>query len=251
MITHLLFLMFVGIAVYAQSVTGFALSFILLGLIGTINLVPIVDAVNIVSVILVINSITFLYKRWPMRFEKILWPALVTSLIWTALGMLLLVWLAGVKYEIARLLLGISIVVCALLLWQKTKPLAKESSSWTFALFGSFSGLLGGLFSAPGPPFVYLMYRQPWASSRILESLIFFFGIITFFRLAVAVSVGQFSINALVLTLEALPVAYLVTTITASKHPPLSPSKLKALVCCLLIAVGAAMAITATMALTR
>jgi hypothetical protein len=119
MIAHLLFLMFVGIAVYAQSVTGFALSFILLGLIGTINLVPIVDAVNIVSVILVINSITFLYKRWPMRFEKILWPALVTSLIWTALGMLLLVWLAGVKYEIARLLLGISIVVCALLLWQK------------------------------------------------------------------------------------------------------------------------------------
>jgi hypothetical protein len=186
-----------------------------------------------------------------MRFEKILWSALVTSLIWTALGMLLLVWLAGVKYEIARLLLGISIVVCALLLWQKTKPLAKESSSWIFALFGSFSGLLGGLFSAPGPPFVYLMYRQPWASSRILESLIFFFGIITFFRLAVAVSVGQFSINALVLTLEALPVAYLVTTITASKHPPLSPSKLKALVCCLLIAVGVAMAITATMALTR
>jgi hypothetical protein len=57
MITHLLFLLFVGIAVYAQSVTGFALSFILLGLIGTINLVPIVDAVNIVSVILVINSI--------------------------------------------------------------------------------------------------------------------------------------------------------------------------------------------------
>ena len=74
---------------------------------------------------------------------------------------------------------------------------------------------------------------------------------LAFFRLAVAVSVGQFSINALVLTLEALPVAYLVTTITASKHPPLSPSKLKALVCCLLIAVGAAMAITATMALTR
>ena len=77
------------------------------------------------------------------------------------------------------------------------------------------------------------------------------FAISGFFRLAVAVSVGQFSINALVLTLEALPVAYLVTTITASKHPPLSPSKLKALVCCLLIAVGAAMAITATMALTR
>jgi len=63
MITHLLFLMFVGIAVYAQSVTGFALSFILLGLIGTINLVPIVDAVNIVSVILVINSITFVSQR--------------------------------------------------------------------------------------------------------------------------------------------------------------------------------------------
>ena len=70
MITHLLFLLFVAIAVYAQSVTGFALSFILLGLIGTINLVPIIDAVNIVSVILVINSITFLYKRWPAFIQK-------------------------------------------------------------------------------------------------------------------------------------------------------------------------------------
>ena len=40
---HLVFLIFVALAVYAQNVTGFALALILLGLIGATDLVPITD----------------------------------------------------------------------------------------------------------------------------------------------------------------------------------------------------------------
>ncbi|WP_173942622.1 TSUP family transporter [Polynucleobacter antarcticus] len=248
---HVLFLCFVAIAVYAQTLTGFALSFILLGLITLIDLVPLIDTVNIISVILVLNSIIFLYKRWPLQFEKSLFPSLATSLISTLAGMGLLIWLVGTTYEIARLLLGISICICALLLWKKTKSLSKESSPWIFAIFGSISGLLGGLFSAPGPPFVYLMYRQPWTASRILESLIFFFGVITLFRLLVSIAANQFSMNALLLTIEAIPVVYAVTAFSASRPPPLTPSTIKSIVCGLLGVIGASMAVTSAVILSN
>jgi uncharacterized protein len=73
--THLLFLMFVAVAVYAQNLTGFALALILLGLVGATDLVPLVDAVNAVTVIIAATACTFLYRRWPLQLERSLWPA--------------------------------------------------------------------------------------------------------------------------------------------------------------------------------
>jgi hypothetical protein len=80
------------------------------------------------------------------------------------------------------LLLGLSIVSCALLLWRAASP--RKAVSSAFVLDGGISGLLGGVFSASGPPLVYLMYRQPLAHAHVQESLILFFGIGALLRLA-------------------------------------------------------------------
>src|SRR5215470_1301115 len=202
--THLLFLTFVALAVYAQNLTGFALALILLGLIGATNLVPLTDAVNAVTVMLLANAGTFLYRRWPLQLERSLWPAIASSIAGAVAGTMLLTWLAGAAYEVLRLLLGLSIIFCALLLWRAAKPWEKVSSRSAFALAGGISGLLGGMFSAPGPPLVYLMYRQPLAAARVQESLILFFGIIALLRLAIVVPTGQFSIHAVELAAEAI-----------------------------------------------
>jgi uncharacterized membrane protein YfcA len=249
--THPLFLMFVALAAYAQNLTGFALALILLGLVGATDLVPLTDAVNAVTVMALTNVGTFLYRRWPVRVERSLWPAVASSIPCAIAGTILMAWLAGAAYEVLRLLLGLSIVGCAVLLWCAAKPRKTISSPGAFVLAGGMSGLLGGMFAASGPPLVYLMYRQPLALARIQESLIVFFGVGSLLRLAIIVSAGRFSAHAVALSAEAVPVVFAVTAVTAGRPPPLSPKLLKAIVCLLLVAIGAGLIGAALSAMRR
>ena len=223
---------------YAQTLTGFALALILLGLIGATDLMPLTDAVNAVAVIVLTAALTFLYRRWLLQLERSLWPAAASSVVGTVAGVIVLTWLAGAAYEVLRLLLGLSIVFYALLLWRAARPRKALSSRGAFVLAGGFSGLLGGMFSAPGPP---LVYRQPLAHAHVQESLILFFGIGALLRLAIMVPAGRFSIYAVQLAVEAVPVVFFVTSLAAARPTPLPPKLLKAIVCLLLIATGAGM----------
>jgi hypothetical protein len=249
--THLLFLLFVALGVYAQNVTGFALALILLGLIGATNLVSLTDAANAVMVMVLVSCCTFLYRRWPVQLERSVWPAVAASMVGTVAGTILLTWLAGVAYEVLRLLLGLSIMFCALLLWHAAKPWRTVSSRASFAFAGACSGLLGGIFSAPGPPLVYLMYRQPFTHTRVQESLIVLFGLGALLRLAIVMLAGQFSIHAAQMAAEAIPVVFLVTTLAASRPTPLPHQLLKASICLLLIATGAGLICTALSAMRQ
>jgi uncharacterized membrane protein YfcA len=239
--THLLFLLFVTLAAYAQNLTGFALALILLGLVGATDLVPLPDAVNAITVMTVTNSCAFLYRRWPVRVEQSLWPAVASSIPGTIAGMLLVAWLASAAYEVLRLLLGLCIISCALLLWRAAKPLKTISSRGAFVLAGGISGLLGGMFSASGPPIVYLMYRQPLSHAHIQESLILFFGVGSLLRLSIVLLAGKFSMHAVGLAAEAALVVFVVTAFAAGRLPPLSPRLLKVIVCLLLVATGGGM----------
>jgi uncharacterized protein len=249
--THLFFLMFVALAVYAQNLTGFALALILLGLIGASNLMPVTDAVNVVTLMALANAGVFLYRRWPLKIEPSLWPAVASSIPGVIAGTILLSWLAGAAYEVLRLLLGLSIVSCALLLWRAAEPRKTVSSRGAFVLAGGISGLLGGMFSASGPPIVYLTYRQPWAHARVQESLLLFFGVGALLRLAIVVPAGRFSLHAVQLAAEASPVVFFLTAFVARRPPPLPPKLLRALVCLLLVATGAGLIGAAVWAMSR
>lgn len=239
--THVLFLLFVALAVYAQALTGFALALILLGLVGATDLMPLNDAINAVMIMILATTCTFLYRRWPIQFERSLWPAVASGVLGALAGIVLLNWLAVAAYNYLRLLLGLSIIVCAVLLWRSAKPLKAVSSRRSFVLAGAISGLLGGLFSASGPPMVYLMYRQPLAIERIQESLILFFGLGAALRLAVILPTGHFSAHATVLAAEAVPVVFLVASFAARRALPVPLAVLKGIVCLMLIAAGLSM----------
>jgi hypothetical protein len=240
---HIAFLLFVALSVFAQTLTGFAQSLILLGLIGATGIVPLPDAINAATVLSCINAWTYAYLRRPVRIEPVLWPSIWASAAGVFLGTFLLTWLVGTAYEVLRLLLGISVVVCAGLLWSVAKPLPRLSSPAAFAGFGGVAGIMGGLFSTSGPPLVYLLYRQPLAQARIQESLLLIFGFTSLLRLLIVVPSGHFSMFSLQLALEALPIAVLVTFLTV-RHPPALPARLlKAIVCVLLVATGLAMVV--------
>jgi len=247
--THAIFLVIVAGAVYAQAITGFALALILLGLIGATNLVPLPDAVNASTIIAFCTAWTFLYRRRALRVERVLIPMLVASAAGIVVGALLLTWLAGTAYEVLRLILGASIVACALSLWRAAQPLPALSSPAIYALTGGVSGLLAGMFSAPGPPLVYLLYRQPKPLAWIQQSLMVVFGLGTLLRLLIVVPSGQFSLLSLQLAVEAVPVVFVVTFYAARRAPPLSPKLLRGLVCALLIGTGLSMGISAFLAM--
>lgn len=247
--THATFLVFVAGAVYAQALTGFALALILLGLIGATNLVPLTDAVNATTIIGLSTAWTFLWRRRALNVERLIVPTLVASAVGIVAGALLLTWLADTAYEALRLILGISIVGCALSLWRTSKPLPALSSPRVFAVTGGIAGLMAGMFSAPGPPLVYLLYRQPLSLARIQNALMVIFGLGTALRLLIVVPSGQFSPLALQLAAEALPVVFFVTSYAARRPSPLSPKLLKGLICALLIATGLGMGLSAILAM--
>lgn len=117
--TIILFLIFVALAVYVQNLTEFALALVLLGLVGATDLFPLPDVVNAISIIVLVNATLFLYKRRALRWKRALWPVLLSSMVGTALGVGALAWIIGNAYEILRLLLGLSIVSCAWMLWRR------------------------------------------------------------------------------------------------------------------------------------
>jgi len=241
--THACFLAFVAIAVYAQNLTGFALALVLLGLVGLTDLVPLTDAVNAVTVLIIVNAAVFLYRRRPIRLEPAIKPTVIASLVGTVLGMAILAFLAAHAFSVLKTLLGLCIIACALLLWRSVTPYPVASGPRYFTLVGSFSGVLGGIFSAAGPPLVYAVYRQPWPIGIIQESLIFCFGVGAVFRLAVMGLSGLVSAQAVLLALEAIPVVFLITFLTANMTPPLSKKTLQNVVCMLLVCAGAGMLI--------
>jgi uncharacterized membrane protein YfcA len=179
----------------------------------------------------------------------VLVPTVIASAGGVVVGALLLVWLAGAAYQLLRLVLGASIVACALSLWRAAQPLQAMSSARTFAITGGIAGIMGGMFSAGGPPLVYLLYRQPKPLAWIRQSLMVFFGFSTSLRLFIVVPSGQFSLFALQLAAEALPVVFLMTYF-AVRHPlPLSPKLFRGLICVLLITTGLSMGISAFLAM--
>jgi uncharacterized membrane protein YfcA len=243
--THALFLVLVAGAVYAQALTGFALALILLGVVGATNLVPLTDAVDASMVIGFCTAWTFLYRRRALTIDRVLVPLLLTSAVGIVAGTLLLFWLAGTAYQVLRLVLGVSIVACALSLWRAARPLPSLSPPSVYAFTGGIAGLLAGMFSASGPPLVYLLYRQPRPLAWIRESLMVIFGLSTTLRLLIVVPTGHFSLLSLQLAAEALPVVFLVTSYAARHPPPMPPKLLRGLVVVLLIATGSSMGISA------
>lgn len=238
MLIHLLFAAFVALAVYAQSLTGFALALILLGLVGVTNLVPLPDAANAVTVLIIVNALMFFYSRGTARVERVIMPAVGASLLSSLIGMALVTFLAANAYEVLRMILGVSVVICAFLLWRASTTFSSTSSAGYFTVVGTVSGVLGGMFSAAGPPLVYAVYRQPWPLERMQESLIFCFAVGAVLRLAIMAAFGHFSSSAVVLAAEAIPVTLIVTAVSATSSPPMSNAAVKNVVCILLVGSG-------------
>ncbi len=247
----LLFLLCVGLATCAQSLSGFAFALILLGLAGLLELAPLADLANVATVLGLANALVAL--RGSSRQLDV--PAFRDLTLGGAagilLGVLLLGWLSANITLVLRLLLGLTVIACAIVVLLQTAALRERSSASSFRLWGALSGLLTGLFATGGPPLVYHFYRQPMALRTVRDTLVATLAASSLLRLVVAIPAGQFSANALTLSLLAAPLVFGLSW-WLERHPPgWSRLAVLRLVCALLLLTGIGLVVPALLQMLR
>lgn len=229
----------VVLASAAQALTGFAQSLILLGLVGLFNLAPLPDVANVCTVLSLASAAVALRGPHKAVDWKILRSTAVGTVIGVPAGVALLAWLDANVVMLLRLLLGVVVIACAIVVLLRAHPLPQRSSAPSFGLIGVLSGLLGGLFSASGPPLVWQFYRQPLSIEAVRDTLVATLAAGATLRLAMVVGSGRFGASSLALTALALPLAVPVTWWMRKRPPPWSRAAILKVVCALLVLTGA------------
>jgi len=240
-LAHLLFAGCAALATWAQNLTGFAFALILLGLVGAFRLAPVADAANAATLLVLLNAAVHFRRHAITPHWRLVRPALATSLAGVAAGVALLSWLGGQGAQALRGMLGVAILACAALLLLRAAPRATLSGTRGFALAGAVSGIMGGLFSSPGPPLVYHMYRQPLERPVVQQCLLLVFTANAALRFALVLTTGRISIGVLALAASAAPAVWLVTRWQHRRPTQIRPETLRWLVCALLAAAGVAL----------
>jgi hypothetical protein len=245
---HLVFLLCVAVATFAQNTTGFAFGLLLLGLTGLLQLAPVETVANVSSVLTLVNALVMLRRR-PEIAPRLLMLILACSLLGVAGGVELLSLLGTHERDLLQLLLGATIVVCSFLLVVRSRHLERLSGWMSFSCFAGLSGVMGGLFSSAGPPLVYQLYRQPLAAHVVRDTLIVVFAVNAFMRLCLLTYTQRFDLQAGYLALEAVPVVFLLTWYMRRRPPVMKPQTLKIGVFALLLFAGTSLVGQAVMSL--
>lgn len=233
------FLLCVGVASCAQSITGFAQSLLLLGLTGLFNLAPLPDVANVATVLSLASAIVALRAAPRGSLDAVVMRATVTgSVFGVAAGVALLAWLSANVVMVLRLLLGIVVIACAVVVLRRREPLARRSSTASFHGFGFLSGLLGGLFSASGPPLVYQFYRQPMTVDAIRDTLVATLAVGSLIRLVMVVASQHFGLRSAWMCAAALPLTVAITWWVRRHPPPWPRGRVLLAVCALLLVTG-------------
>ena len=230
------FLLCVVIATSAQSITGFAISLILLGLTSLLHLAPLPEVANVATVLSLASAAVALRGDRRGLDRKILKATVSGSVFGVGAGVALLAWLNANVVVVLRLLLGVVVIACAVVVLVRTKPLPQRSSRLSFGAFGFLSGVLGGLFSASGPPLVYQFYRQPLTLDGVRDTLVATLAAGSLIRLGMVVASGQFSLRSLLLCTVSVPLAMGVTW-WLRRHPPAWPRETVLKVVCVLLMI--------------
>jgi len=231
----------VVVASACQNLTGFAFGLIFVGLAGALHLMPIADAANVAGLLSLVNGLVYLRShpfepRWDL-----LKPILASSLLGVLGGLALLHWLSGDSVRVLRMLLGVTIMACAVMLLLQKQQRATLSGKLANWVAGLLSGLLGGLFSTSGPPMVYHLYRQPLSPVLVRQCLMVMFLANVVLRLGIVIPAGELSLSSLITAAVAVPVVAGVTWLLVKFPPPLSTRMLQWMVCSLLLIAGVSM----------
>ncbi|MBE9526991.1 MAG: sulfite exporter TauE/SafE family protein [Proteobacteria bacterium] len=209
----------VALGCYIQTVTGFAMGLIVMGVVASLQLAPIAFIAALISLIGLVNVTMALYKshhhiHW--HTLKIVILGMIPAMVG---GVLLLDYLSENFVQTLQLILGVAIIISGMLLMFKPHPQAQLLSSFSTWLTGIASGILAGMFSTGAPPLIYTLYKQPLSIKAIRSTILAIFLISSIARISFISTQGHITIDVITLFLYSLPIVFLFTWL-GKKHPP-------------------------------
>lgn len=228
----------IAIGTYFQTVTGFGLGMIVIGVTSGFGLAPIALVAAIISLVTLMNSAVAL----PGKLHHIDWPAaryvLAGVLPSTVAGVLLLEYMSATASTLLQLLLGLTIIYSGIVFMLRPAPLTQRSSNGSFFLSGFLSGLFGGLFGMAGPPVIFHFYRQPFDLATVRNMLLLTFAFTSGTRTIFAGTQGTFTPEVWVLIGFTVPLVALATLAGRRYPPPFSQLTMRRIAFGVLIVIG-------------
>jgi uncharacterized membrane protein YfcA len=239
-----LFLLFVVAGAYVQTITGFAMGLVIMGGVTMLDLAPVAFSAGVVSLLSMVNTclaLRYSSKHIDWNIVRQLCIGLFPAML---LGIFVLDILSDTAYIWLRRLLGFVIILAGTLLILKPEPWKNRSGKITTSLFGVAGGLIGGMFSAGGPPLAFMMYRQPLDLNTIRATLLATFLVSTSGRTGVIVLDGQMTYEMMTVGALAIPLVLLTTIYARKVTPDNSEMLIRRFVFVLLILIGATLLLT-------
>ncbi|HBQ88399.1 MULTISPECIES: sulfite exporter TauE/SafE family protein [Alcaligenes] len=237
----LLLLLIIAIGTYFQTVTGFGLAMIVIGINSAAGLTDMPFIASVVSLVSLVNSGVAL----PRHLHHIDWRLANTTLLGvipaSILGVVLLNFLNTQATSILELLLGCVISYGGITFALRPRQQKKISRLRSFFSVGFISGLCGGLFGIPGPPIIFHLYRQPISLTVTRNMLLLIFACTAFSRSLYELITIGFPKATLTTTLLAVPCVALVTLLTQRFPPPISVNAVRHITFATLILIGASL----------
>lgn len=237
----LLLLLIIAIGTYFQTVTGFGLAMIVIGINSAAGLTDMPFIASVVSLVSLVNSGVAL----PRHLHHIDWRLANTTLLGvipaSILGVVLLNFLNTQATSILELLLGCVISYGGITFALRPRQQKKISRLRSFFSVGFISGLCGGLFGIPGPPIIFHLYRQPISLTVTRNMLLLIFACTAFSRSLYELITIGFPKATLTATLLAVPCVALVTLLTQRFPPPISVNAVRHITFATLILIGASL----------
>lgn len=233
-----LLLVVIAIGTYFQTVTGFGLAMIVIGLSSGMGLTSVPFIATVVSIITLVNSAVALLRH----MHHIDWRLTNTTLLGivpsSVIGVILLNYLNAQATSLLEFLLGAVIVYSGISFALNPRQRKQESSLFSFFGIGFVSGLCGGLFGIPGPPVIFHLYRQPLEITMIRNMLLLMFACTAFSRTFYeAITVGLPK-ETLTVSALAIPCVAIMTVLAQRFPPPISAYSLRRLTFITLVLIG-------------
>ncbi|MGB1238964.1 MAG: TSUP family transporter [Pseudomonadales bacterium] len=242
-ITLLELALIIAAGTYIQTVTGFGLGMVVMGVVTMFGLLPIVFTSVVISLTTLSNGVFALRGDHEALDRKAMLYTSIGMLPAIALGLFLLQYMDAQFNNLLQFLLGVVIIVggaCSVL---KPEPLARVSKPYTFSIAGAAGGFLAGMFSVAGPPLVYQFYRQPFEMRTIRICLITAFLVSSVIRTAMLGVQGALELNMFTFALFCIPVVYTATWLGRNYPPKLSQQNMRRLAIAMLICIGTSLVV--------
>lgn len=233
-----LLLLVIALGTYFQTVTGFGLAMIVIGISSGASLTSVPFIATVVSLISLVNSAVAL----PRHLHHIDWRLANTTLLGivpsSVIGVVLLNYLNTQASSVLEFLLGAVIVYSGISFALRPRQRKTESSLKSFFMVGFVSGLCGGLFGMPGPPIIFHLYRQPLEMPVIRNMLLLIFACTSFSRTFYEVITTGLDKDTLIISAIAVPCVALVTLLAQRYPPAISATTLRRITFITLVIIG-------------